>query len=174
MLLNYLSLCWDCFCFFLLLCICQVHIVLIICSLIKCLCIGRELDLNAFRTWFMMLFFCFNYYLLCEHHWNLMPILMAIKEELVGRQPNEENNFLLFIFYSCVISQLCLWLDVFLWFKLVFVPSKSLWGDLGESWFYLAEKQKLLRSQNYFSFLSEEWFWVDSFLVILIDKLCTF
>ena len=48
-----------------------------------------------------------------------------------------------------------------------------LWDDLGESWFDLAEKQKLLHSRDYLSFLIEECFWVDSFFKRLIDKLLT-
>ena len=36
-------------------------------------------------------------------------------------------------------------------------------GWFGWDWFDLAEKRKLLCSRNYFSFLSEEWFWVDFF-----------
>ena len=34
----------------------------------KILCIGSGLDLNLLVIFFMMLFLCFNSYLLCEHH----------------------------------------------------------------------------------------------------------
>ena len=46
-------------------------LAMIICLLIKCLCIGSMLDLNLFVTCFMMLSLCFNYYLSCKHHQNL-------------------------------------------------------------------------------------------------------
>ena len=58
MLLNYLSLCWDHQFFIPLLCICYMFIVLIICLLIKFLCIGSMLDLNVFVICFMMLSLC--------------------------------------------------------------------------------------------------------------------
>ena len=57
--------------------------------LIKCLCIGSMLELSVFSVCFMMLSLCFYNYLSWGHHWNLKPILMAIKKDLVGRQPNE-------------------------------------------------------------------------------------
>jgi len=44
---------------------------------------------------------------------------------------------------------------------------------LGESWFDLAEKQKSLHSLDYFSFLTEECFWVDYFCIRLIEKFPT-
>ena len=34
----------------------------------KSLCIGSGLDLNVLVIFFMMLYLCFNSYLLCEHH----------------------------------------------------------------------------------------------------------
>jgi len=43
---------------------------LIICLLIRCLCIGSMLALDVFFTCYMMLSSCFNCYLSCEHHWN--------------------------------------------------------------------------------------------------------
>ena len=45
----------------------DIFLVLIICLLIKFLCIRSMLNLNMFVTCFMMLFLCFNYYLSCEH-----------------------------------------------------------------------------------------------------------
>ena len=50
------------------------------------------------------------------------------------------------------------------------VPSKTFRIAYGDSWFDLAEKQKLLRSRKQFSFVSEEWFLVDYFCRRLIDK----
>ena len=51
---------------------CSLHMLvllsLIICLLIKCLCIGSMLELYVFFTCFMMLSSCFNSSLLCEHH----------------------------------------------------------------------------------------------------------
>ena len=44
-----------------------VFLVLIICLLLKLLCIGSMLDLKVIFTCFMMLSSCFNYYLSCEH-----------------------------------------------------------------------------------------------------------
>ena len=111
MLLNYLSLCWDCQCFIHLLCICFIFIVFIICFLIKFLCIGSMLDLNLLFTCFIMLSLCFNSRLLCEHHQYPKPILMAIKKELVGRQPYEYNLFLpFFLFLSVCTIMILLWL----------------------------------------------------------------
>ena len=45
-----------------------VFAFLIICLLIKCLCIGSMLELDVFVTCFMMLSLCFNCYVSCEHH----------------------------------------------------------------------------------------------------------
>ena len=56
-LLNYLSSCWDCYRLFLLPCIFYFFLALIICLLIKCICIGSMLDLDVFVTCFMMLYF---------------------------------------------------------------------------------------------------------------------
>ena len=45
-----------------------VFLAMIICLLIKNLCIGSMLDLSVFVTCFMMLSLCFNSCLLREHH----------------------------------------------------------------------------------------------------------
>lgn len=97
MLLNYLSSCWDCYRFFLLPRICSIFIVLIFFSYDMPI-IGIMLDLNVFVLCYMMFSLCFHYYLSCEHQQNRKPTLMAIKKELVGRQPNEWNLLLLLIY----------------------------------------------------------------------------
>ena len=53
-------------------CIWYILLVLLICLLMECLCIGSMLDIFFF-TCYMMLSLCFNYHLSCEHHWNFMP-----------------------------------------------------------------------------------------------------
>ena len=40
---------------------------LLICLIIKCLCIGSMLDLDVFVTCFIILSLCFNYYHPCDH-----------------------------------------------------------------------------------------------------------
>ena len=51
---------------------CSLHMLvllaLIMCLPIRCLCIGRMLDLDVFFMCFMMHFLCFNSCLSCEHH----------------------------------------------------------------------------------------------------------
>ena len=91
---------------------------------------------------------------------------------LVGTQPN--FTFVL-CFCSCLVinNSSSLWLDGVLCFKLVFVPSKTFGMAYSDSWFDLAEKQKLLCSRKQFSFLAEELFLVDSFWRRLIDKFLT-
>ena len=54
------------------------------------------------------------------------------------------------------------------------VPSKAFGIMLGDSWFDLAEKLKLLCSGKQFSFLIEAWQNVDSLCGILTEKLPRF
>jgi hypothetical protein len=68
------------------------------------------------------------------------PILMALKKELVGRQPNCSFP----IIWVC--TQLCYCYDCVFMFKLVFVPSKAFRMMRDNSCFDSVKKQKLLCS----------------------------
>ena len=67
---SFLSMClkfWSYACVTIL---CKLILVPTSCLLTKSLCIGSGLDLNVLVIFFMMLYLCFNSYLLYEHHWN--------------------------------------------------------------------------------------------------------
>ena len=66
--------------------------------------------------------------------------------------------FLIFAFCYCVLTQLCYCYDCVFCVLISVCAKQGLWEDLGESLFDLAEKQKLLRSRDYLSFLFEECF----------------